>query len=329
MSIDTKAPHSRRTLLAGAFAAAGGALLAKLGSPSRVEAATGQAVIAGQANSADEPTALTNTASGEISLDVASTGDGIALRSVSPGGGAGVVGIAGTGVGFGNADAGVVGWNSNGGSGVLGQAEGAGGYGVQASSSLGDAVRAFAGAAGTTAIYAAHGETSGSSSPPYDTGVYGYHGDESGAGVWGESSDGTGVIGTGAVGVYASGQTGLMGDVYAGGTGVYGFVGDTAPPNPPGGRAVYARAATTSQFALETVGKVKFNRSAKNYVSAGASSKRITMAGVTSSSYVIATLQTNRAGYYIQSVVCATGYFTVYLNKAVPGTTYFGYLVIN
>jgi uncharacterized Ntn-hydrolase superfamily protein len=53
------------------------------------------------------------------------------------------------------------------------------------------------------------------------------------------------------------------------------------------------------------------------------------MAGVTTSSYIIATPQTNRAGVYVQSVVPASGKFTIYLNKAVTGTSYIGYLVIN
>jgi len=50
---------------------------------------------------------------------------------------------------------------------------------------------------------------------------------------------------------------------------------------------------------------------------------------VTTSSYIIATPQTNRAGLFVQAVVPAAGKFTIYLNKSVSATTYIGYLVIN
>jgi hypothetical protein len=53
------------------------------------------------------------------------------------------------------------------------------------------------------------------------------------------------------------------------------------------------------------------------------------MAGVSTSSYVIATLQTRRIGVYVHAVVPGTGYFLIYLNKAVTANTYVGYLVIN
>ena len=53
------------------------------------------------------------------------------------------------------------------------------------------------------------------------------------------------------------------------------------------------------------------------------------MVGVTGSSYIIATLQTRRAGVYVHAVVPAAGYFTIYLNKIVTGGTAVGYLVIN
>jgi hypothetical protein len=53
------------------------------------------------------------------------------------------------------------------------------------------------------------------------------------------------------------------------------------------------------------------------------------MVGVTTSSYILATLQTRRAGVYVHAVVPAAGYFTIYLNKNVSAATYIGYLVIN
>ena len=185
--------------------------------------------------------------------------------------------------------------------------------------------------------------------PSHRTGVLGYVGDGSGinpttdevgiygfsdvsfnsTGVWGDTGTGYGVLGTGYVGVYGNGQIGVVGDVNVSGTGVYGFIGGGNPPVPPAGVAVQATAATTAQIALSVSGKVKFNRSGRTVIARGRSSRRINMVGVTGSSYVVATLQTRRAGVYVHAVVPAAGYFTIYLNKIVTGGTAVGYLVIN
>ena len=53
------------------------------------------------------------------------------------------------------------------------------------------------------------------------------------------------------------------------------------------------------------------------------------MAGVTSASYVIATVQTNKAGVYVRAVVPAGGKFTIYLSKAPTAAIVVGYLVVN
>jgi hypothetical protein len=117
--------------------------------------------------------------------------------------------------------------------------------------------------------------------------------------------------------------------VYGGGTGVYGFVGDVQATAATPGVAVEARAATTAQTALQVAGKVKFSRSGRTSVGSGKSSRKITMTGVTTSSYIIATLQSRRTGVYVASVVPASGSFTIYLNKTVSSTTYVAYFVIN
>jgi hypothetical protein len=57
--------------------------------------------------------------------------------------------------------------------------------------------------------------------------------------------------------------------------------------------------------------------------------KVVSVPGVTAASYVVATLQTNRPGVWIQAVTPAAGKITIYLNKAVTGATVVGYLVIN
>jgi hypothetical protein len=96
-----------------------------------------------------------------------------------------------------------------------------------------------------------------------------------------------------------------------------------------GAIGVVAVAPTTSQYALVASGKVRISRSGRAYLLSGTSRRKITLAGVTSSTHVLAQLATNRAGTYIQAVVPTTGYFTVYLNKTVPGTTYFHWVVLD
>lgn len=139
-------------------------------------------------------------------------------------------------------------------------------------------------------------------------------------GVLGEGGEGDGVVGLGAAGVYGSGGYGVMGDVSAGGTGVYGFVGDVAAPLAPGGVAIYAAAATNALTALQVKGKARFNRSGKTSVAVGASYRNVSMAGVGASSLVFATVQTNRAGYWLQAVVPYSGGFRIHLNKAVTNS---------
>jgi hypothetical protein len=90
---------------------------------------------------------------------------------------------------------------------------------------------------------------------------------------------------------------------------------------------VFARSATGT--ALYVDGKARFRRSGKTAVAAGKSAVVVTLAGVTTASWIIATPQTNRAGVFVQSVVAGTGKFTIFLNKAVSGATYVGWLVVN
>lgn len=164
------------------------------------------------------------------------------------------------------------------------------------------------------------------------------------AGVVGasEAPDGPGVLGLGDVGIEAGGVVGLfaagtvavvgiaegLGPPGQFGTGVTGYAGNVAPPAPPTNVAVYARGdgATT---ALRVQGKAVFSRSGRTSVGAGASSRVVTMAGVTTASLVLVTLQTRRTGVYVAAAVPAAGKFTVYLNKAVTATTYFAYMVLN
>jgi hypothetical protein len=180
-----------------------------------------------------------------------------------------------------------------------------------------------------------------------EVGVFGYSDTSpNAAGVVGKSVDGVGaagvsdnsvgVVGVGPIGVQGSGYLGVygwgrqavVGDATPDATGLFGWVGAEAPPEPPAGVAVHAE-SEAGFVALNVVGKARFSRSGRTSIAAGKKSTTVTMSGVTTSSYVIATLQTNRTGVFVRAVVPAAGKFTIYLNKAASGATDVGFLVIN
>jgi hypothetical protein len=147
------------------------------------------------------------------------------------------------------------------------------------------------------------------------TGVYGWSpaglvDGPTGVGVVGQSDD-WGVLGTGTVGVF--------------GLGTYGVVGQSLST----AAGVLALAQSPTDRALEVVGKVKFSRSGRSNVSAGASSRLVTLAGVTSGSKVFAVLHSNRSGRYVRAVIPATGRFRIYLNAAVSSTTSVAWFVLD
>ena len=147
------------------------------------------------------------------------------------------------------------------------------------------------------------------------TGVYGYSAADPvnglGTGVWGDSPD-FGVYGSGYFGVY--------------GSGVVGVTGQAETTSGPGVRAM---GTTSSSLALQVIGKVSFNRAGRKTISAGKSSLVVSMAGVTSTSKVLAVLNSNRSGRYVRAVVPSTGKFTIYLNSSVSSSTYVAYFVID
>ena len=223
---------------------------------------------------------------------------------------------------------GVAGWSPSG-VGVQGSSDG--GVGLIAQSTGGYlAAQAFNGA-GTpptpapiafTVPTAAYGEANGTNA----TGVWGYS----------ASSTGTGVYGEGATGVWGFGGWGVFGASDATGTGVYGFSGASIPTAPAhtgvfgysdSGIGVYAKALTGT--ALYVNGKVGFSRSGKVAIAAGHASYTKSLAGVTTSSLIIAVLQTYRAGVYVAAAVPAAGKFTIRLNKAVSAKTYVAFFVVN
>lgn len=311
----TETTRTRRSLLTGAIAAAGAAVLGRASAPATTLASNGDAIVAGQANAATSTTSLSSTAApalkllgsfGAYQVDDVPMVEGDAIFARTNVGQSSAIRATATGQSYG----------------ITSYADRIAGHFTVRNSTQAGLVAGTVQAASTIDLPA----------EPY-AGIYGYTNLNvpEVAGVIGEAHNtGTGVVGLGDWGVYGTGGVGVMGDVGASGVGVYAFAGDFTAPAPPGGRALYARAGTTSQIALETNGKVRFTgRSARITISAGSTSKKVTMAGVSSSSWVIATLQSKRTGVYVSSVVCSSGYFTIYLNKAPSSTTAIGYLVIN
>src|SRR5687767_14236179 len=136
-----------------------------------------------------------------------------------------------------------------------------------------------------------------------DAGVYGLGASGSGnsVGVWGNSDESTGVVGSGPWGVYGTGGVGVAGDVAPGATGVYGFVGTNAAPVPTANVAVEARAETSSLMALNVVGRASFSRSGRLTFRAGQSALTINMSRISSTSLIIAVPQTYQAGVWVMA----------------------------
>lgn len=131
-----------------------------------------------------------------------------------------------------------------------------------------------------------------------------------GVGVWGDSPD-WGVFGSGSVGIYGYGGVGVVGEGSGGGPGLL------------------ALGSTTSDYALEVVGKAKFSRSGRKSIAKGKSSVVVTLAGTTTTSKVFAILASNRGGRYVRAAVPAAGKFTVYLNTSVTSTSTIAWFVLD
>jgi hypothetical protein len=154
----------------------------------------------------------------------------------------------------------------------------------------------------------------------------------SGTALYGYSLTGRGVLAVGAssgngLDARSTNGTGAIGASFSG-SGVYGYTGSTAAPPVSVPAGVVARAADTTRLALRVIGRAMFSLSGKAAVTAGHSTVTVTLAGVSTSSLIIATPLTNRTGVFVQSVVPAAGKFTVHLNKTVAGTTYVAYMVL-
>src|SRR5215813_11193999 len=84
--------------------------------------------------------------------------------------------------------------------------------------------------------------------------------------------------------------------------------------------------------ALQVQGPAAFSRSGILSVAAGKSSGTKTGIALTASSFVLATIQGNVAGVFVQGVTLVTGSpgsFTIHLNKAVPAKTKVAWFAVN
>jgi hypothetical protein len=201
---------------------------------------------------------------------------------------------------------------------------------AQLTSSAVGASTAIQGYVGADALPGAPGQTGVQGRCDISDGSTGVLGQSAhGYGVIGDTLDGFGVLGLGYYGVYGSGTAGVLG-MSDGGAGVQGWAGLHTPPDPVDPVGVWA-GADDAGVGLRVTGVAQFNRSGKVTFSAGQSSKKVIVPGrVTTSSFGLANLLTNRAGTYVQSVVAtaADHSITIYLNKAVTASTACGWFVI-
>jgi hypothetical protein len=133
--------------------------------------------------------------------------------------------------------------------------------------------------------------------------------------VYGSSGEGTGcygqTLGDGQPGVYGSDQstTGGFGVLGVSSNGGVGLAGTS-------NTGVGVAATSTSGTALQVDGKVAFSRSGLAALGAGKTKVTVTLAGVTTSSMVIATLQTDAGTVAVANAVPGAGKFTINLTAA-------------
>jgi hypothetical protein len=147
------------------------------------------------------------------------------------------------------------------------------------------------------------------------------------------TGSGVGVIGNGdSVGVSGEATSGSNGDGVQGvadgsGTGVVGVAGAPAIGEGVGVTAEHTSGGT----ALHVIGTAVFSRSGALTIKAGASSITLTGVALTAASLILATLQNNVPGVYVQSAVpdVSEGSFTIYLSEAVTANTTVAWFIVN
>jgi hypothetical protein len=146
--------------------------------------------------------------------------------------------------------------------------------------------------------------------------------------------NGYGVYGNGGpAGVFGYGQlNGVFGQSSStGGSGVYGQNDNTGygvAGRAAGGTGVLADSA--SGTALKVTGRTKFSTSGTAVIASGQKKVTVTLAGVTTSDFVLATVQGSGA-FFVKNASAGSGQFTININKAptAPATVKVAYFVIS
>jgi hypothetical protein len=151
-----------------------------------------------------------------------------------------------------------------------------------------------------------------------------------GVGAFAITLPGTGLLAIGGLGAFIEGYDGayIVSDSNQTGLHVRTGTGSSAP-TPPANTALYASVGSNTQVGIEAHGRIRFpNRSGRATILSGHSSVTVSVSGMTSSNFAMAVLNSNRTGRWVRAVVCATGSITIYLNTAVTSTTYVSWLVL-
>ncbi len=312
--------RTRSAILVAALAAAS---VLFIGTPGAI-ATQGQSVLAGMQNTAASSTIVVN----ETYVPASECHPSDSAVGLVACGLLGVWGLSPSSFGVGiEGDA--IGSN---GIGVGGYAHGSNGVGVWGFSAKGDGIEALTRATNRSALFAHHD----GSDPGY--GVFARA--NVGTGISGGSSSGDGIEGVTSTldksavwahhdgsssgwGVHANAQVGT--GVHAEGS-LYGLYGVTTTASGTGVRAVNSAPGGT---ALRVDGKASFSRSGITTIAAGTASMTISLAGVSTSSMVVATAQQN-GDVFVKAAVPAGGSFKLFLSGNAPaGGLKVAYFVLN
>jgi len=287
----------RRALLAAGVAAA---TVHALAAPTVVRAADGDALKIGDTNAGSKETVL-NAPSSNGFRAVSAAGDALTGASAAAGK-TGVLGYnahaSGNAVWGHNTASGARGGLGSGNRGVYGLCSAAQGAGVRGESSRSDAcaVEGYNSDLRTSGYLGGEMAGAAGDSPTMFPGVGGTN----------PHATGPGVLGTNIV-------RGTSGGLGAGDYGVWGY----APLD-------------LDHHGLFVEGRVHFNRTGMLTIAKDKSSVSAAVPALSAQTTVLATLQTNRAGVYIQAALAspASGKITVYLNKKVTAATKVAYFVL-
>jgi hypothetical protein len=177
------------------------------------------------------------------------------------------------------------------------------------------------------------GDTSADAYGGNDVGVSGRAaGVDALAGVSGDSDVGFGVLGTsGGAGVFGAGAViGVMANCFdVTGTSLYAVSSAGLPAAPAGNVAAHIkRAVTDPGHALFVDGRMRLKWSGRVAVAAGATSKKITVTGMTSGTMVFAMFQTNEAGVWVRAAIPTTNAITFAFSKALATSAVVAWMAV-